>query len=84
MKQLAILSRDILSSFVLGGTYIKDIKKNRKKKLVCRSEPSNPDLVCQFILQIKACLVPHLKNFHLSNRIFGHMPQTLNVDKKIN
>jgi len=28
------------------------------------------------------CLVPHLKIFHPSHRIFGHMYGTLNIDKK--
>jgi len=31
---------------------------------------------------LRPCLVPHLKIFHPSHRIFGHMYGTLNVNKK--
>ena len=34
--------------------------------------------------ELRPCLVTHLKNFYPSHRIFGHMHETLNVDKKIN
>ena len=29
-----------------------------------------------------ACLVPHLKTFHLSYRIFGYIHGILNIDRK--
>ena len=34
---------------------------------------------CQLL---RPCLVPHLKFFHPSHRIFGHMHRTLNIHKK--
>ena len=38
----------------------------------------------QTLVSLRPCLVPHLKIFHPSHRIFRHMHGTLNVDKKIN
>jgi len=49
------------------------------EELVCRWMEV---LTGEFVL--KPGLVSHLKNFYPSHQIFGHMYETLNVDKKIN
>ena len=37
-----------------------------------------------YMVCLRPCLVVHLKIFHQSHQIFGHMHGILNVDKKIN